>query len=220
MAFRQTPLALEMIDGAKKRGLDITTECYPYTAGMTDLASAIFDAGWQERLGISYGDLQWTATGERLTRETFEKYRKQGGMVVLHSIPENIVKLALTHPGVMIASDGLITNGKGHPRGAGTYARVLGHYVRDERALSLMEALRKMTILPAQRVGLSNKGRIRVGADADITVFDPAHVIDRATYDKPAQYSDGIPYVLVNGVMVVNKGQLRTDVFPGRGIRR
>src|SRR5581483_8811914 len=176
MAFRQTPLALEMIDGAKKRGLDLTTECYPYTAAMTDLSSAVFDAGWQERLGVSYGDLQWTATGERLNSETFRKYRQRGGMVVIHSIPENMVKLALTHPGVMIASDGLIVHGKGHPRGAGTYARVLGRYVREQRALSLMEAVRKMTVLPAQRIGMPNKGRIRAGADADITVFDAAHV--------------------------------------------
>lgn len=220
MAVRQTPLALEMIDGAKKHGIDVTTECYPYTAGMTDLASAIFDAGWQERLGMTYNDLQWTGTGERLTAETFAKYRKQGGMVVQHFIPENIVKLAVTHPGVIIASDGDLENGKGHPRGAGTYARVLGRYVREERALSLMEALRKMTILPAQRVGLSNKGRIRVGADADIAVFDSAHVIDRATYEQPAQYSDGIPYVVVNGIVVVSKGALRTGVFPGRGIKR
>ena len=112
-------------------------------------------------------------------------------MVVLHSIPENMVKVAVTHPGVMVASDGEITNGKGHPRGAGTYARVLGRYVREQRALSLMEALRKMTILPAQRVGLSSKGRIRAGADADIAIFDSAHVIDKATYENPAQYSDG-----------------------------
>lgn len=220
MAFRQTPLALQMIDGAKKRGLDITTECYPYTAAMTDISSAVFNTGWQERLGISYGDLQWTATGERLNPETFQKYREQGGMVVIHSIPENMVKLAVTHPGVMIASDGLITHGKGHPRAAGTYARVLGRYVREQRALSLMEALRKMTILPAQRLGMPNKGRIRVGADADITVFDAAHVIDRATFENPAQYSDGIPCVIVNGVVVVEKGQLRTGVFPGRGLRR
>ena len=220
MAFRQTPLALQMIDGAKKRGLDITTECYPYTAAMTDISSAVFNTGWQERLGVSYGDLQWTATGERLNSETFQKYREQGGMVVIHSIPENMVKLALTHPGVMIASDGLIDHGKGHPRGAGTYSRVLGRYVREQRALSLMEALRKMTILPAQRTGMPNKGRIRAGADADITVFDAAHVIDRATFEKPAQYSDGIPYVIVNGVVVVEKGQFRTGVFPGRGLRR
>ena len=220
MAFRQTPLALEMIDGAKKRGLDITTECYPYTAAMTDLSSAVFNPGWQEKMGISYADLQWAATAERLNSETFKKYRQQGGMVVIHSIPENMVKLAVTHPGVIIASDGLIAKGKGHPRGAGTYARVLGRYVREQRALSLMEALRKMTILPAQRIGMPMKGRIRAGADADITVFDAAHVIDRATFENPARYSDGIPYVIVNGVVVVAKGQLRAGVFPGRGLRR
>jgi dihydroorotase len=220
MAFRQTTLALEMIDGAKGRGIDITTECYPYTAAMTDISSAVFEPGWQERLGISWNDLQWTATGERLTQETFQKYRRQGGMVVMHSIPENMVRAAVMHPGVIIASDGLITEGKGHPRGAGTYARVLGRYVREQRALPLMEALRKMTILPAQRVGLKDKGRIRAGADADVTVFDPAHVIDRATYENPAQYSEGISYVLVNGTVVVRKGQLQAGVFPGRGLKR
>jgi dihydroorotase len=219
MAFRQTPLALEMIDGAKKRGLDVTTECYPYTAGQTQLESAVFDPGWQERLGISYGDLQWTATGERLTAETFAKYRKQGGPVVIHSIPEDMVRLALSHPGVIVASDGWLVNGKGHPRAAGTYARVLGRYVREQKTLPLMEALRRMTILPAERVGLPKKGRLQEGADADITIFDAARVIDKATYDQPAQYSEGIPYVIVNGVPVVRKGQLLSGSFPGSGVR-
>ncbi|HKD06384.1 MAG TPA: amidohydrolase family protein [Bryobacteraceae bacterium] len=219
MAFRQTPLALEMIDGAKKRGLDVTTECYPYTAGQTQLESAVFDEGWQERLGISYGDLQWTATGERLTAETFAKYRKQGGPVVIHSIPEDMVRLALSHPGVIVASDGWLVNGKGHPRAAGTYARVLSRYVREQKVLPLMEALRRMTILPAERVRLTNKGRLREGADADITVFDAARVADKATYEQPAQYSEGIPYVIVNGVPVVRQGQLLTNSFPGSGVR-
>jgi len=219
MAFRQTPLALEMIDGAKKRGLDVTTECYPYTAGQTQLESAVFDPGWQERLGISYGDLQWTATGERLTAETFAKYRKQGGPVVIHSIPEDMVRLALSHPGVIVASDGWLVNGKGHPRGAGTYARVLGRYVREQKLLPLMEALRRMTILPAERVGLPKKGRLQEGADADITIFDAARVIDKATYEQPAQYSEGIPYVIVNGVPVVRKGQLLSGSFPRSVVR-
>jgi hypothetical protein len=215
MAFRQTPLALEMIDGAK-----VTTECYPYTAGMTQLESAVFEPGWPERLGISYGDLQWVATGERLTKETFDKYRAQGGPVVIHSIPEDIVKMAVAHPGVIIASDGWLVNGKGHPRAAGTYSRVLARYVREQRALSTMEALRKMTILPAKRVNLPNKGRLKEGADADITVFDPAKVLDKATYDNPAQYAEGIPYVIVNGVPVVRDGQLKTGIFPGKPVRR
>ncbi len=220
MAFRQTPMALEMIDRAKKHGVDVTTECYPYTAGMTEIQSAIFDPGWQERLTISYADLQWPLTGERLTEATFKKYREQGGWVVLHHMPENVVKLAVTHPGVIIASDGIITNGKGHPRAAGTYSRVLARYVREQKAMSLMEGLRKMTILPAQRLNLPNIGRIRVGANADITVFDAAHIEDKATYDNPAHYAEGIPYVIVNGVPVVKGGQIVSGVFPGIGLRR
>jgi dihydroorotase len=220
MAFRQTALALEMIAGARKRGLDVTTEAYSYTAGMTRLETAIFDAGWQERLGIGFHDLQWVATGERLTPATFEKYRRQGGDVILHSIPEEMVKLVMSDPTVMIASDGWIDNGKGHPRGAGCFARVLGRYVREEKALTLMDAIRKMSLLPADRLGLKNKGRISLGADADVTTFDPAHVIDRATYENPAQYSDGIPYVIVNGVLVVNKGKLQEGIFPGQPVRR
>jgi dihydroorotase len=188
---------------------------------MTDLASAIFDEGWQAHQGgISYGDLQWAATGERLTAETFAKYRKQGGMVAIHAIPEEVVRLALAEPMVMVASDGIIQNGKGHPRAAGTYARVLGRYVREQHLLTLMDTLRKMTIMPAERASLSSKGRLQTGADADITIFDPARVIDRATFENPAQYSDGIPYVLVNGAFVVKDGALQSGVLPGRGVRR
>jgi N-acyl-D-aspartate/D-glutamate deacylase len=220
MGLRETPLCLKMIAGARERGLDVTTEAYPYTAGMTDISSAIFDTGWQERQGgIGYGDLQWAATGERLTAETFARYRKQGGMVAIHSIPEDIVRLAMADPMVMIASDGILEKGKGHPRAAGAYARVLGRYVREEHALSLTDAIRKMSLMPAQRLGLPNKGRIRVGADADITVFDPNSVIDRATFDNPAQYSEGIPYVLVGGTLAVKDSQIQAGVFPGNGIR-
>jgi dihydroorotase len=221
VGLRQTPTLLRMIRGARARGLDVTTEAYPYNAGMTDLASAIFDEGWQAHQGgISYGDLQWAATGERLTAETFAKYRKQGGMVAIHAIPEEVVRLALADPMVMVASDGIIQNGKGHPRAAGTYARVLGRYVREQHLLTLMDTLRKMTIMPAERASLSSKGRLQTGADADITIFDPARVIDRATFENPAQYSDGIPYVLVNGAFVVKDGALQSGVLPGRGVRR
>jgi dihydroorotase len=220
MAFRQTPLALQMIAGARMHGLDVTTEAYAYTAGMTGLETAIFDPGWQERLGIGFADLQWVATGERLNAGTFEKYRKQGGLVILHNIPEEIVKLAMADPTVMVASDGLITEGKGHPRSAGCYARVLGQYVRTEKALTLNDAIRKMSLLPAERLGLKNKGRIAVGADADLTIFGAARVTDKATYENPAQYSEGIPYVLVNGVVVVNKGKLVEGVFPGQAVKR
>ena len=220
MGLRETQVLLGMIQGARRRGLDVTTEAYPYTAAMTDLASAVFDAGWQQHLGgIGYGDLQWAATGERLNADTFVQYRKQGGMVVIHSIPEEVVRTAVAHPLVMIASDGALEKGKGHPRGAGTFARVLGRYVRDEHALDLMAALGKMNLMPAQRLGLQSKGRLQVGSDADITVFDPARVTDRATFDRPAEYSDGIPYVLVSGAFVVKNGEVQQGT-PGRPLRR
>jgi N-acyl-D-aspartate/D-glutamate deacylase len=225
IGLSSTPELLAMVEGAQKHGLDITTEAYPYTAASTALESAIFDSGWQERMGITYKDIQWAATGERLTAETFAKYRKQGGVVVIHSIPESAARAAVSSPLVMIGSDGMpITGPKIHPRGQGSFSRVLGHYVREEKALDLMTALRKMTLMPAQRLEkrapvFKNKGRVRVGADADITVFDPAKIIDKATFDEPLKYSDGISYVFVNGVAVLKAGTLVEGVFPGRAAR-
>jgi N-acyl-D-aspartate/D-glutamate deacylase len=225
MGLGDTPRLISMVAGAQKQGLDVTTECYPYTAGSTNLESAIFDPGWQERQGITYKDLQWVKTGERLTALTFEKYRKEGGSVVVFSIPEEVVRTAVANPIVMIASDGSrITGPKIHPRGQATFSRVLGHYVREEKALDLMTALKKMTLMPAQRLEkrapmFKDKGRIRVGADADITVFDADRIIDKATYEEPLRYSEGIQFVLVNGVAVVKDGQLVDGVFPGRAAR-
>jgi len=225
MGLRDTPALLAMIKAAKAQGTDVTTECYPYVAGSTGLESAVFDPGWQERMRISYGDLQWVKTGERLTAETFERYRKEGGEVVIFMIPEPIVRLAIADPIVMIGSDGMPTTGASvHPRGQGTFSRVLGKYVREEKALDLMTALRKMTLMPAQRLenraaAFKAKGRIKVGADADITVFDADRVIDKATFEKPLQYSQGIQFVLVNGTPVVSDGKLVAGVLPGRAAR-
>jgi len=221
---KATPKLLQMIAEARARKLDVTTECYPYIAGMTDIKSAIFNEGWQEVFGIDYGDLQWAATGERLTKESFARYRQTGGMVAMFSMTEEIVDAAIANPLTMIASDGILSNGKGHPRTAGTYTRVLGKYVRERGALSLMDALRKMTLMPAQRLehrvpSMKNKGRIRVGADADLAIFDPARVIDKSTYDVPAKYAEGVQYVLVNGTVIVKDGELQAGVHPGRAVR-
>jgi N-acyl-D-aspartate/D-glutamate deacylase len=219
-----TPKLLRMIGEARARGLDVTTECYPYIAGMTDIKSAIFNEGWQEVFGIDYKDLQWAATGERLTKETFEKYRQTGGMVAVFSMTEEIVRDALQNPLTMIASDGILENGKGHPRTAGTYSRVLGKYVREEHVLTLLDALTKMTLMPAQRLerrvpAMKNKGRIRVGADADLTIFDPQTISDQSTFQEPAKESVGVRFVIVNGVMLVKDGQLQPNVHPGAAIR-
>jgi N-acyl-D-aspartate/D-glutamate deacylase len=228
MGLSATPILLELIDGARARGLDVTTEAYPYTAGATMLQSAIFDPGFQERLGIEYKDILWTATGERLTAESFERYRKEGGLAVIFMIPESAADQAYRDPHVMVASDGgfRIQNGApiGHPRSAGTHARILGRFVRERGVLSLMDAVRKMTLLPARRLervdtGMKRKGRVQVGADADLVVFDPARVIDRATFEQPAQYSDGIVHVLVNGTFVVRRSNFVPGVAPGRAVR-
>lgn len=219
-----TPQLLRIIGEARHNGLDVTTECYPYDAAMTDISSDLFSEGWQKMWGISYGDLQWTGTGERLTETTFGKYRKQGGLIVIHAIPAADARAAIASPLTMIASDGIMTNGTGHPRGAGSYARVLGKYVREERLMTLSEALRKMSLMPAQRLEIrdpemKNKGRVRVGADADLTIFDPAKVKDEATFEHPNRYSSGIEYVFVNGTLVVKGGVLVKDVFPGKAVR-
>jgi len=219
-----TPVALRLIDGARGHGLDITTEALPYTAASMFIDSGVFEPGWQQRLHIGYADLQWPGTTVGLNPESFERYRKQGGRVFAFLNTEEMVRAAVTHPHVMIASDGILENGLGHPRSAGTYARILGRYVREEKALSLMDAVRKCSLEPARRLEpicpqMRAKGRLRAGADADISVFDPVRVIDRATYEKPAEYSEGFRYVLVNGTFVVRDGKLQDDVAPGEAIR-
>src|SRR5437879_8436219 len=214
---------LQMIADARSHGMDVTTESYPYTMGMTSIQAAMFDHKEEEPASY-FASLLWPATGEQLTKESFLRYRRQGGMVIVPgNTPEN-VHAATVSPLTMIASDGYLAKGQGHPRTAGTYALVLGRYVREEKALDLMTALRKMTLMPAERLEkrapiFKDIGRIRVGADADITVFDANRVIDKATYEKPLQYSEGIQFVLVNGVPVVKDGKLVEGVFPGRAAR-
>ncbi|HAC07260.1 MAG TPA: D-glutamate deacylase, partial [Gemmatimonadetes bacterium] len=224
--LQQIPTLLDMIEAAHDGGVDVTTEVYPYTAASTNIRAAILDPGWRERLGGDYSDIEWVATGERLDSASFHAYREEGGMIIAHIIPKDEMEYAIAHPEVMIASDGVgFVDGRAHPRGAGSFARVLGHYVREEGVLTLMDALRKMTLMPAVRLEsvvplMSRKGRVSVGADADLTIFNPATVIDRATFSEPAHASAGIPHVLVNGQFVVREGELVEGVMPGQPIRR
>jgi N-acyl-D-aspartate/D-glutamate deacylase len=237
-ATRRMTTVLGMIDGARARGVDIAASVYPYTAWSTYIGSTIFDGDFQAALQMSYHDIELVATGERLTKARFDELRAKappqsdnrnadpGLWVIGHAMPEGDVDIALRSPTIAIGSDGWIdAGGRGHPRGAGTFSRILGTYVRDRKILPLMDGLRRMTLLPAQRMekavpAMRDRGRLRVGAFADITIFDPATIIDRATYQQPSQPSAGISEVLVNGALVYEHGRFVDGVHPGAPIRR
>ena len=185
--LRDTLECISMIEGARARGLDVTTEAYPYIAGMTAINSAVFNPGWREKLGIDYGDLVIPNTGEHLTKTRFEELHNSSTTqwVLIFANTQEMIDATIPNSLIMIASDGA----PGHPRNAGTYSRVLAQYVREKKTLTLMEAIRKMSLMPAQMLERSTpaarqKGRLQEGADADIVVFDPQTISDRSTFEK------------------------------------
>lgn len=224
-AMKNIDLFLREIASARERGVDITTEVLPYNAGSALISSAVFSRDWQTIFDITYADVAWAATGERLTRETFEKYRKEEptGDVIHHYLKDEWTVRALQEPGVIVVSDLLPMKTRGQfvaPHN-GAFTRVLGHYGRDKNKLSLPTAIEKMTLLPAKRLeryapAFLTKGRIQPGMDADITIFDPTHVAAQATYRAPFQEAQGLAHIIVNGSLVVRDAELVPGVFPGR----
>ena len=224
MATHVMPEAIARIEAARAEGLDVTGCFYPYTFWGTYLASARFNGDWQSRFRISYGDLQLAGSSERLTAASFKKYQAQNKLVVAYAIPQDDVDAAVKAPWTMIGSDAIPESANNnHPRGAGCFSRLLGPYVRDMGTISLMDALAKCTILPARRVEgrvpmMAKKGRLQMGADADITVFDPATIADQSSVETPAVMSSGIDTVLVMGKVAKDAGGVKKDVRNGRPI--
>jgi len=216
--------SLSLLEAAREEGVNVTADAYPYPFWGSPLDSARFAPGWQKRFRIGYGDLQLAGSAERLTAASFARYRRQHKLAIAYAIPEEDVVTALRSPFVMLGSDAILEPGNNnHPRAAGTFTRTLRVYVRERRVLTLMEALEKMTILPARRLetaapALLRKGRLQAGADADLVVFDPEKVGDCATVEHPNCLAVGIDYVLVAGKVVKDPQGFHKQVRLGEAI--
>ena len=219
------PAALDSLETARRAGVQVTACLYPYDFWATSLAQARFDPGWQQRFDIGYHDLQIAGTTERLTAESFARYRARGTLAVAYAIPDTAIVEALEWPFVMIGSDAILNPGNNnHPRASGAFSRFLAVYVREKHVLTLMEAIRRMTLLPAQTLeerapALKRKGRLSAGADADIVIFDPARIRDRSTVEHPELTSEGISWVIVGGRIALDPRGPRKSVLAGRPIR-
>lgn len=204
---------LDIIKNARKDGVDISTDCYPYNAFCTGIGTAVFDEGCFERWGKSYSDilvLDGPYVNRRCDKELFEKLRKETPdlHVAVFAMNQEEVDKAILTPCVMIGSDCGFVNRHGHPRGAGAFPKVIREYVREKKMMSLSEALKKMTLLPADRMGLESKGEIREGCDADIVIFDENLISDSATFEEPTLVPEGISYVIVNGCIAAENGKI------------
>lgn len=221
--FGQMERLLAMLDEYRAGGLDLTSDCYPYYAFSTRIGETTYDRGFLERYRCDYRVIEICEgpyRGQRCTPDIFRELRETAPrtLTICHVMRPEDVDTALLHPAVMVASDGLLDNGQGHPRAAGTFPRFLRRYALDG-GLTVDEAVCKMTWMPARKLGLDKKGTLRPGADADITIFDPAALRDGATFDDPTAPPSGITAVLIGGETAVSGGTVvRSDL--GRSVRR
>ena len=221
--FGQMEGVLRQLDAYRLNGLDVAMDCYPYFAFSTRIGTPTYDPGWLERYHCDYSVLEFCEgkyKGQRATKETFDEIRRDFPecITVCHVMKEADIRGAFRHKAVMLGSDGLVNNGQGHPRAAGSFPRFLAEFSR-KGDLSLYDAVEKMTSQSAQRLGFANKGRLNVGADADITVFDYETVQDKATFEHPAAAPEGIEYVLIGGELALEHGEIiRNDC--GKAVRK
>ena len=212
-AFGMMDESLKLIEDAMNEGVDLSVDCYPYAVFASYIGSAVFDEGCFELWNKSYEDIELLEEpykGQRCTAELFELARKEYPMMMAaaYVMEEEEVVKALQAPYMMIASDGMFRGDTGHPRSGGTFPKVLGRYVREAKVLTLHDALRKMTQLPARRLRLKNKGELKLGYDADLVIFDPEKIIDQATFEAPTLPPLGIEYVIIGGEIAVHQNQL------------
>lgn len=210
--FGQMARFLELVDCYRMQGMNVGCDCYPYAAFSTGIGETTYDDGWLARYDCGYDVVELAEgkyKGQRCTRAIFEEMRRDfpACKTICYVMQQEDVDLAYQHPGVMLGSDGTLSRGQGHPRAAGAFPRLLGSYVRSGK-LSLSDAIARMTALPAQQLGLSRKGRLSVGADADVVIFDPQTIDDRATFADPLLPPVGIECVVVNGVVAAEQGTI------------
>lgn len=220
--FGQMERMLAQVDAWRAAGLDVSCDCYPYLAFSTRIGETTYDDGWLERYGCDYSacvPMEGKYKGMPCTQARFEELRRDfpDCITVCHVMREADVRMALTHPNVMIASDGLMDDGQGHPRAAGAFPRFFREYVHSGK-LSLAEGIAKMTALPAARLGFARKGRLDPGTDADVVVFDPARFQDRASFEAPATPPEGVRAVLIGGELALKDGQI-INARLGRALR-
>lgn len=214
---------LAMIDARRANGLRVSCDCYPYYAFSTRIGETTYDEGFLERYQSDYSCIELCEgpyKGQRCTKEIFDELRTHAPRTITvgHVMKPEDVDMALLHPGVMVASDGLMDAGQGHPRAAGTFPRFFNQYVTTGR-ISLHEGIAKMTSMQAEKLGLRQKGRLNAGADADIVIFDPSAMKDQATFQEPAAGPSGIRYVLIGGETAVENGVIVNHKL-GRALRK
>ena len=227
--------SIKLIEQARDRGLDITADQYPYTAVSTILAAILAEEGLGDPADVLIASTRYdhslegktlaeviADSGKEAREAVYDLMAGEDGAVtvVAFAMCEEDIKTVMRHPTTFIGSDGIeLETGKPHPRVYGTFPRVLGKYVREEKVLSLEEAVSKMTSRPARKLGLKDRGLIAEGMFADITVFDPEKIRDKATYRDPHQFPEGIHHVIVNGRFAVRDGK-QTEDRPGKVLRK
>ncbi len=221
--YGQMKELLRLLDSVKSSGLDITSDCYPYYAFSTRIGETTYDDGFLERYNIDYDSIEISEgkyKGQRCTKNIFDDLRKNypDTITVGHVMNSKDIDMALLHPNVMIASDGFLHNEQGHPRAAGTFPRIIDKYVKTGK-LSLYDAINKMTTMQAKKLGLSNKGNLSKGSDADITIFSYNEIRDNSTFETPIKKPDGIKYVLIKGRVALRDGEIVNGKL-GTSVRR